>query len=98
MFCQLLKEQFSTVFSFRIPKGGMAVWITLSKKYSWKSVSEIARNHQLEIGEWQRYDSAKSGHSPIRIGFETHNHEETYDLIARFSKLMKEVESQEKYL
>lgn len=91
LFCQLLKEKFSNVFSFETPKGGMAVWITLNKKYSWKTVAEIARKHNLEIGEWQRYDLAKTNHNAIRMGFATYNEEEIHELINRLSKTMEEV-------
>lgn len=91
LFCKLLKEEFSTIFNFEKPKGGMAVWITLDKKYSWKTVSEIAKKHKLEIGEWQRYDNANSGHNSIRMGFAAYNEQEMIELINRLSKTMKEV-------
>ena len=98
LFCQLLIENFSDVFSFDKPKGGMAVWLTLHKVYSWKAVAEVAKKYQLEIGEWQRYDNAKSGHNSIRIGFAMYNEEEMYELINRLSKTMIEVKNQEKSL
>ena len=91
LFCSLLKEHFSDVFTFEIPKGGMAVWLTLHKKYSWKRVAEIARKNKLEIGEWKRYDTAKIGHNSIRIGFATYNEEEIYELMNRLFKTMEEI-------
>lgn len=91
LFCSLLKEHFSDVFTFEIPKGGMAVWLTLNKKYSWKRVAEIARKNKLEIGEWKRYDTAKIGHNSIRIGFATYNEEEIYELMNRLFKTMEEI-------
>ncbi|WP_288956567.1 PLP-dependent aminotransferase family protein [uncultured Polaribacter sp.] len=93
LFCQLLKEKFSDVFSFEIPKGGMAVWVKLNDTYSWGNISEIARKNKLEIGEWQRYDSYGLGHNSIRIGFATYNEEEIYELIGRLSKTMDEIKS-----
>ncbi|MGJ8743071.1 PLP-dependent aminotransferase family protein [Polaribacter sp.] len=91
LFCQLLKQRFSDVFSFDFPKGGMAVWVRLHKKYSWETVAETARKYQLEIGEWQRYDLAKTNHNAIRMGFATYNEEEIYELMKRLSKTMDEV-------
>lgn len=91
LFCKLLMEKFPDLFSFDIPKGGMAVWLTLNKKYSWKSVAEIAQKNKLEIGEWQRYDLAKTNHNAIRIGFATYNKEEIYELMNRFSKTIDEI-------
>jgi GntR family transcriptional regulator/MocR family aminotransferase len=69
----------------------MAVWLKLNQKYSWKTVAKIARKHKLEIGEWQRYDAANSGHNSIRMGFATYNEEEVHELINRLSKTINEV-------
>ncbi|MBA6155062.1 PLP-dependent aminotransferase family protein [Tenacibaculum sp. S7007] len=82
LFCQLLKDKLSNYFEFKIPKGGMAVWVKLNKKYSWKQVEIEARKHQLEIGEWQRYDLANTKHNAIRIGFASYNEEEIHKLIS----------------
>lgn len=83
LFCSLLKTNFSDFFEFEIPKGGMAVWVKLNQNYSWKSIEDMARKHQLEIGEWQRYDTAKIGHNAIRVGFATYNEAEIIELIKR---------------
>ncbi len=88
LFCQLLKDELSNYFEFKIPKGGMAVWVKLNKKYSWKQVEAEARKHQLEIGEWQRYDLANTKHNAIRIGFASYNEEEITKLISILKKTM----------
>ena len=93
LFCSLLRERFSDVFRFEKPKGGMAVWLTLHKKYSWKSIADIARKHKLEIGDYTRYDHADTKHNSIRVGFATYSEEEIYELINRFSKIIDEVKS-----
>ena len=93
LFCQLLKEHFYDIFDFKIPKGGMAVWAKLNKKYSWEKVSEVTRNYQLEIGDWERYDNAKQHHNGIRIGFATYDEKEIYELINRFRKTFAEIKS-----
>jgi GntR family transcriptional regulator/MocR family aminotransferase len=91
LFCQLLNEQFPTIFSFETPKGGMAVWLTLNKKYSWKTVAKLANKYSLEIGEWQRYDNANIGHNSIRMGFATYNETEIYELVNRMKKIFTEL-------
>ena len=96
LFCKLLKEELGEFFQFEIPKGGMAVWITLKKEYSWKKVAELATKYKLEIGEWQRYDVAKKQHNSIRMGFAIYNEDEIYELINRLSKTLHEVKSLEK--
>ncbi|WP_272149055.1 PLP-dependent aminotransferase family protein [Tenacibaculum aiptasiae] len=94
LFCALLKEKLSDCFQFEIPKGGMAVWIRLNKKYSWKQVYEEGYKHQLEIGEWYRYDIAKTGHNAIRMGFASYNEKEIYDLINKLVLVFKKLKAQ----
>ncbi len=89
LFCRLLKDQLGESFQFKISKGGMAVWVQLNKKYSWKQVSKEAKKYQLEIWHWQRYDLAKTNHNAIRIGFASYNEEETYELILILKKTME---------
>ncbi|MFY0604987.1 MAG: PLP-dependent aminotransferase family protein [Flavobacteriaceae bacterium] len=93
LFCSLLKEELSDYFSFEIPKGGMAVWITLHKKYSWNTIAAAARKHQLEIGDWQRYDMQNSGHNSIRIGFASMNENEIRILIKKLKQAFYEISS-----
>ncbi|MCH3885594.1 MocR-like pyridoxine biosynthesis transcription factor PdxR [Tenacibaculum aquimarinum] len=88
LFCDLLSKELSSFFQFEKPKGGMAVWAILNKKYSWKQVAEEAKKYQLEIGNYKRYDVHKINHNAIRIGFASYTEEEIYELISRFKKTM----------
>ena len=94
LFCKLLQDNFSNVFTFKIPKGGMAIWVHLNKRYNWNSVSKIARKYKLEVGEWKRYDLAKTNHNCIRIGFATFNETEIYEMINRFKLTFDDIKSQ----
>lgn len=91
LFCDLLAMHFSDIFSFEKPKGGMAVWTTLAKEYSWKTVAKIAHKHQLEIGDWARYDNENTKHNSIRIGYAMYNKDEILELINRLQKTIDEV-------
>lgn len=93
LFCQLLNEKFATFFSFEIPKGGMAVWVTLDKKYSWETVAKISLKYKLEIGDWKRYDISKVNHNGIRIGFASYNDDEIYELLNRLSNTFSYIEN-----
>jgi len=88
-FCELLKEKLTDFFSFEIPKGGMAVWVKLNKKYSWKEVSAEAKKFKLSIDFWELYDFAKTNHNAIRIGFATYTEDEIKELILRLENTMK---------
>ncbi|MDT7833239.1 PLP-dependent aminotransferase family protein [Flavobacteriaceae bacterium S356] len=96
LFCKLLKEELGDAFSFQLPKGGMAVWVALNKKYSWDIVCENARKFKLEIGDWRRYDMENSGHNAIRIGFASMNEDEIRRFVDRLKKAFIRMQSQEK--
>ncbi|WP_064966908.1 PLP-dependent aminotransferase family protein [Tenacibaculum ovolyticum] len=89
LFCSLLTEHLGGYFHFDIPKGGMAVWLVLDKRYSWKKVSEIAETQKLAIGQWQRYDFANTKHNGIRIGFAAYNNKEIQELIYKLTNTMR---------
>lgn len=93
LFCQLLTAHFQGILDFKTPKGGMAVWTKLNKKYSWEMISKTAKKHQLEIGDWQRYDPEKLKHNCIRIGFATYDEKEMYKLIHRLKKAFDVIKS-----
>jgi GntR family transcriptional regulator/MocR family aminotransferase len=90
LFCKLLKEELSPFLQYTFPKGGMAVWVKLNSKYSWKTVTEVAKTYKLEIGNWQRYNRAQLNHNCIRIGFAAYNDEEIYEVINRLKKTFEE--------
>ncbi|MDC1162446.1 PLP-dependent aminotransferase family protein [Tenacibaculum sp.] len=90
-FCRLLTENLSDYFYFDIPRGGMAVWLTLYKQYSWEKISEAALEQQLAIGTWQRYDFANKKHNGIRIGFASYNETEVHELIRRLTVAVKSI-------
>ncbi len=95
LFCTLLREELNGVFSFEVPKGGMAVWVRLNKKYSWDMLSKSAREFKLEIGDWRRYDMQKSGHNAIRIGFASMNEDEIRILVKRLKQAFTKMQSLE---
>ncbi|MFY0591185.1 PLP-dependent aminotransferase family protein [Roseivirga sp.] len=68
-FCNLLLEHLSDYLSFKIPEGGMAVWVILRKELSWSAIAEFCLKKDLVIPNYQNYDRTKIGHNGIRMGF-----------------------------
>jgi len=93
LICDLLKNELSAYFQYEIPKGGMAIWLKLRKDISWNTVSKIALENELVIGDWLRYDPLKTGHNAIRLGFAANNEAETYELISKLKRTLTTVES-----
>lgn len=93
LMCKLLKDELSEFFSFEIPKGGMAIWLQLNKKYTWEQVSTIAKKHKLIISNQKNYDLFNINHNALRLGFAHYNEEEIYELIAKLAKTYKVLKS-----
>ncbi|MBP2832651.1 PLP-dependent aminotransferase family protein [Aquimarina sp. U1-2] len=90
LFCTLLKEKLDAYFDFEIPKGGMAVWIRLNKKYNWDDVVIQCKKQSVELNpEWKRYDNDCSGHNGIRLGFASLNESEIKRVIDCLEKALK---------
>lgn len=93
LFCFLLKKELSNYIQFDIPKGGMAIWLELDKKYSWEQVMHVAKKQELHIGNWQNYRNETTKHNAIRIGFSTYTEEEISLLIDKLKKTMEQLNS-----
>ncbi|WP_298534264.1 PLP-dependent aminotransferase family protein [uncultured Algibacter sp.] len=92
LFCSLLKSELSEYLSFEIPKGGMAIWVILNKKYNWNLVTTEALEEKLIILEWKRYDCANLNHNGIRMGFAAYTEDEIYEFIRRFKSTMRRID------
>ena len=92
LFCDLLSKKLSRYVEFEIPKGGMAVWVHLKEPYKWTVVAEVAKQYKLDIGEYERYDTANTNHNCIRMGFASCNENEIKEFIARLALTMKHLE------
>ncbi len=94
LFCTLLRERLGDYFDFEVPKGGMAVWVKLDKKYHWDDVTIRAEKLNLIISnDWKRYDNNNSGHNGIRIGFAALNEEEILKTIQGLETVMNSLKT-----
>jgi len=92
LFCRLLQEKLVDFFDFKIPKGGMAVWVLLKKPYQWDVIFAKALTYKIAFNhEWKRYDNDGSGHNGIRIGFAVLNTEEIIYVIDTLEKICKSI-------
>ncbi len=88
LFCSLLEEKLGTYLNFEIPKGGMAVWVRLDKKYSWDTIVTECQKLHLELNpDWRKYDANNLGHNGVRLGFASLNEDEIYEVIKRLEKV-----------
>lgn len=76
LFCKLLKEKLGNYFNFKVPDGGLAVWVKLDKKYNWENIRIEALKQGLSLTSSKRYDVHNIRHNGIRMGFSSLNEEE----------------------
>ncbi|MEQ9425897.1 MAG: PLP-dependent aminotransferase family protein [Cyclobacteriaceae bacterium] len=90
LFCQILQDDFSDVFRFTKPSGGMAIWAEVLKPYNLNDLSETAYKKRLFLLKGDKY--ALPGESPkhIRLGFASLNEKEIVEVL----KTLREVANQ----
>ncbi|MEE9363459.1 MAG: PLP-dependent aminotransferase family protein [Cellulophaga sp.] len=88
LFCTLLEKELSEYFSFETPKGGLAIWLVLNKKYDWELVAKEALKYKLDVGNWKKYCNDSNNHNALRIGFATYNEEEIIELVGKLKTTM----------
>ncbi|GAA3511163.1 PLP-dependent aminotransferase family protein [Aquimarina addita] len=81
LFCYLLKERLGEYFDFEIPNGGMAIWVTLDKKYDWDQGRNVALDHNLYLHNPRRYHTGIMNDRAIRMGFSSLNETEIRQVI-----------------
>ncbi|WP_299896233.1 PLP-dependent aminotransferase family protein [uncultured Aquimarina sp.] len=92
LFCKLLREKLDNYFDFKVPNGGMAVWVRLKQPYNWDIVMAEALKLNVAFNpEWRRYDNDNSGHNGIRIGFAALDKDEIRTVINTLEKVMERI-------
>jgi len=68
-FCQILRSDFSNVIEFRIPEGGLAVWVNFDQKINMVKMSEDASKKGLYIDDGNFYKNEAFSTNGMRMGF-----------------------------
>lgn len=69
LFCSLLEERLGDVVRFRVPDGGMAVWVAFNQKYDLKSISAGAATLGLGMSDGRSYNTSSVDYNALRMGF-----------------------------
>jgi GntR family transcriptional regulator/MocR family aminotransferase len=76
LFCEILSKELSDYIDFKIPDGGMSVWVTLKNKGDWRLIRDKALTNGLSIEPHEKYNPLDKDHSGIRMGFASINEDE----------------------
>lgn len=88
-FCQLLERELGEMVSFRIPEGGLAVWVQLRKDLSWLKIAEACKERGLLIPNYNTYNYNNTGNNGIRMGFASINFEEQIRIVSLLKEVMQ---------
>ena len=87
-FCQLLKEELGEWISFKIPEGGMAVWVEFDKAVCVNKLRNEAINRGLQIPKALFRDLNGRPLNAIRMGFASLDQSEMREAIAILKKAL----------
>jgi GntR family transcriptional regulator / MocR family aminotransferase len=87
-FCQQLADKLGDHVSFRIPEGGMSVW-TKFAEVDTQLVSVNAAKSGLLVNDGKRYNTGKTDHRAMRLGFASLNLSELAEAVQILSKAVK---------
>ncbi len=79
--CDLLQEELGSKIFFKIPDGGMAVWVEFNKKYSLPKIAALAATKGLWMSDGLFYNSGNTNYNALRIGFASLNEKEMKAII-----------------
>jgi len=71
-FCKLLQEKLGNNISFKVPDGGMSVWVKFNK-HDIKSVSQRAAQNGLIMSDGSFYNTGRVNYNSARFGFASLN-------------------------
>lgn len=89
LFCQILREGLSDYVDFKVPDGGMSVWVTLKKNVDWRIIRDKALTKGLSIEPHEKYNPTSKDHSGIRMGFASLNNQEIEEGLGILTHVIK---------
>ncbi len=82
LFCRTLRAELGDIVSFRIPEGGLAVWVHFSEAYPLTEVREEALKRGLLISRTVFFTPEGQPINAIRMGFASLSEEELVEAVA----------------
>lgn len=86
-FCKLLESELGEHISFKIPEGGMSVWVNFLQA-DLSVVSRKAAREGLIMNDGRNYNTVKGNHNSVRLGFASLNLREQEKAVAILKKIL----------
>jgi GntR family transcriptional regulator/MocR family aminotransferase len=79
--CSLLDEQLQGVVRYKRPSGGMAIWVSLDKRYPLADISGRAIRKGLYMSNGKMYNTHTTDYNSFRFGFASLTEEELEEAV-----------------
>jgi GntR family transcriptional regulator/MocR family aminotransferase len=86
VFCDLIKGTFKNRVNFKIPEGGLGVWVNFDKQIDLSALSRTAHRNGLYIGDGSYYQNESFSPNALRMGFASLRESEMEQALGILSK------------
>lgn len=86
VFCEMIKANLKDSVDFKIPEGGLGVWVNFDKRISLAALSASAAKNGLYIGDGSYYQNESFSPNGLRMGFASLRENEMEQALAIVSK------------
>lgn len=87
-FCQLLEAELGEFVRFKVPEGGLAVWVELREDMNWLDIAKGCKERGLLIPNYSTYNYNNTAENGIRMGFASINFEEQIRIVSLLKEVM----------
>jgi len=87
-FCRLLETQLGDFVRFKVPEGGLAVWVELREELNWLDIARACKERGLMIPNYDTYNYNNTAKNGIRMGFASINFEEQIRIVSILKEVM----------
>ena len=84
--CSLLDEQLQEIVRYKRPPGGMAIWVSLDKRYPLEDISGRAMRKGLYMSNGKIYNTHTTDYNSFRFGFASLTEEELEEAVGIFGE------------
>ena len=81
LMADLLEKELGTKVKFRVPLGGMAIWVNFQMKFPLSQVAKKASGQSLFISDGRFYNTGSEDYNSLRMGFASLNENEIREAV-----------------
>ncbi len=92
LLCQLLQTHLGESVSFRVPRGGMAVWTVFNRPLHLPKLAAAAARQGLLLGNGSLYNTETKDYNATRLGFASLNEAEMHQAVGLLAAVVRRMQ------